>query len=67
MAPWLRRVVPGRPPPLDLPPEQARRYLFLSVQEFAGRADQKAAAYWGGPDTWILLATMALPENVPSG
>lgn len=38
MAPWLRRVVPDLPPPLDLPPEQARRYLFLSVQEFAERA-----------------------------
>jgi class 3 adenylate cyclase/tetratricopeptide (TPR) repeat protein len=38
MAPWLRRVVPGLPPPLDLPPEQARRYLFLSVQEFTERA-----------------------------
>jgi class 3 adenylate cyclase len=38
IVPALRLVVPDIPAPLDLPPEQARRYLWLSMREFIGRA-----------------------------
>ncbi|MFL6186074.1 MAG: adenylate/guanylate cyclase domain-containing protein, partial [Actinomycetes bacterium] len=34
IAPALRLVVPDIPAPLELPPEQARRYLWLSMREF---------------------------------
>jgi class 3 adenylate cyclase len=62
MAPWLRRVVPELAPPLDLPPEQARRYLFLSVQEFTGRAAHDRPLFlvvedlhWADESTLLLL------------
>jgi tetratricopeptide (TPR) repeat protein len=38
IAPALRLVIPEIPAPLDLPPEQARRHLWLSMREFIGRA-----------------------------
>jgi class 3 adenylate cyclase/tetratricopeptide (TPR) repeat protein len=40
LVPALRRVLPDLPPPLDLPPEQARRYLWSSMEEFLRRAAQ---------------------------
>lgn len=36
--PELRRLFPDIPAPLELPPEQGRRYLFNSVREFIDRA-----------------------------
>jgi tetratricopeptide (TPR) repeat protein len=33
IAPALRRVFPGLPPPLHLPPQETRRYLFQSVTD----------------------------------
>ena len=36
--PELRRLFPDIPAPLELPPEQERRYLFNSVREFIERA-----------------------------
>ena len=36
--PELRRLFPDLPPPIDLPPEQERRFLFNSVTEFMTRA-----------------------------
>ncbi len=36
--PELRRLFPDIPTPLELPPEQERRYLFNSVREFIERA-----------------------------
>jgi class 3 adenylate cyclase/tetratricopeptide (TPR) repeat protein len=38
LMPELRRLFPDIPPPLELPPEQERRYLFNSVREFLARA-----------------------------
>jgi predicted ATPase len=40
IAPSLRRVFPDIPQPLDLPPEQKRRYLFQSISDALGRAAQ---------------------------
>ena len=36
--PQLRRLFPDLPPPLELPPEQERRYLFNCITEFLERA-----------------------------
>jgi tetratricopeptide (TPR) repeat protein len=40
LVPHLRRVFPDLPPPVDLPPEQERRYLFNSIRDFLGRAGE---------------------------
>ena len=38
IAPALRRAFPDIPPPVELPPELARRYVWNSFSEFIGRA-----------------------------
>jgi tetratricopeptide (TPR) repeat protein len=38
LMPRLRRLYPDIPPPLELPAEQARRYLFESLCDFLARA-----------------------------
>jgi len=38
VVPHLRRIFSDIPPPLELPPEQERRYLFNSIQDFLARA-----------------------------
>ena len=40
IAPALRRVFPDIPPPVELPAELARRYVWNSFSEFIGRAAQ---------------------------
>jgi predicted ATPase len=40
IAPALRRVFPDITPPVELPPELARRFLWNSVSEFITRAAQ---------------------------
>ena len=40
IAPALRRVFPDIPPPIELPAELARRYVWNSLSEFIGRAAQ---------------------------
>ena len=37
LVPRLRRLFPDLPPPLDLPPEQERRYLFTCLGDVFGR------------------------------
>jgi class 3 adenylate cyclase/tetratricopeptide (TPR) repeat protein len=67
----LRLVVPEIPAPLDLPPEQARRYLWLSMREFIGRAAEERPLllvledlHWADESTLLLLEYLApnLPE-----
>jgi class 3 adenylate cyclase/tetratricopeptide (TPR) repeat protein len=67
IAPALRLVVPDIPAPLDLPPEQARRYLWLSMREFIGRAAQERPLllvfedlHWADESTLLLLEYLAL-------
>jgi tetratricopeptide (TPR) repeat protein len=67
IAPALRLVVPGIPAPLDLPPEQARRYLWLSMREFIGRAASERPLllvfedlHWADESTLLLLEYLAL-------
>ena len=71
IAPALRLVVPEIPAPLDLPPEQARRYLWLSMREFIGRAAQERPLllvledlHWADESTLLLLEYLAphLPD-----
>jgi DNA-binding SARP family transcriptional activator len=66
LVPKLRRLCPDIPPPLDLPAEQERRYLFNSVLEVLGRT---AAArptllvlddiHWADEPTMLLVAHIA--------
>jgi len=40
LVPALRQRFPDLPPPVELPPEQERRYLYNSIREFVGRASE---------------------------
>ena len=67
IAPALRLVVPDIPAPLDLPPEQARRYLWLSMREFIGRAAADRPLllvledlHWADESTLLLLEYLSL-------
>ncbi len=62
LAPELRRFFPDIPPPLELPPEQERRYLFNRVLEFLQRTAQRQPLllmlddlHWGDDSTLLLL------------
>jgi tetratricopeptide (TPR) repeat protein len=64
--PSLRRVVPDLPPPLDLPPEQARRFLWISLLEFIERATRHRPTllvvedlHWGDESTLLLMEYLA--------
>ncbi len=46
LVPELRQLLPDLPPPIELPPEQQRRYLFNNVQEFLGRVTQERSIVW---------------------
>jgi tetratricopeptide (TPR) repeat protein len=66
LMPELRRLFPDIPPPLELPPEQERRYLFNSFQEFLGRASHVQPLllvledlHWGDDATLLLLQHIA--------
>jgi class 3 adenylate cyclase/tetratricopeptide (TPR) repeat protein len=66
IAPGLRLVVHDIPPALELAPEQARRYLWLSVQEFIERAagDRPLLLvledlHWADESTLLLLEYLA--------
>jgi DNA-binding SARP family transcriptional activator len=66
LVPKLRRLSPDIPPPLELPPEQERRYLFNSVLDVLTRT---AAAqptllvlddlHWADEPTMLLVAHIA--------
>jgi hypothetical protein len=38
LMPELRRMFPDIPPPIELPPEQQRRFLFNAYREFVERS-----------------------------
>jgi class 3 adenylate cyclase/tetratricopeptide (TPR) repeat protein len=66
IVPSLRRVVPDLPPPLDLPPEQARRYLWANVLEFIERATRDRPMlmiledlHWADDSTLLLMEYLA--------
>ncbi len=64
--PELRRLFSDIPPPLELPPEQERRYLFNSVRGFLARAGRAQPLllilddlHWGDDATLLLLQHIA--------
>jgi class 3 adenylate cyclase/tetratricopeptide (TPR) repeat protein len=66
VVPHLRRLFPDIPPPLELPPEQERRYLFNSIREFIARAGANRPQvfvlddlHWGDAATLQLLTHLA--------
>jgi CheY-like chemotaxis protein len=61
LAPSLRRVFPDLPPPLPLPPQQARRYLFQSTAAALQRAAGTVPLFLILEDLqWADEATLAL-------
>ena len=71
IAPALRRVFPDIPPPVELPAELARRYVWNSFGSFVGRAAQGQPLllvledlHWADESTVLLTEYLAplLPE-----
>jgi class 3 adenylate cyclase/tetratricopeptide (TPR) repeat protein len=71
IAPALRRAFPDIPPPVELPAELARRYVWNSLSEFVGRAAQGQPLllvledlHWADESTVLLTEYLAplLPE-----
>jgi class 3 adenylate cyclase/tetratricopeptide (TPR) repeat protein len=71
IAPALRRAFPGIPPPVELPAELARRYVWNSFGEFVGRAARRQPLllvledlHWAGESTLLLTEYLAplLPD-----
>ena len=71
IAPALRRVFPDIPPPVELPAELARRYVWNSLSEFIGRAAQVQPLllvledlHWADESTVLLTEYLAplLPD-----
>ncbi len=66
IVPELRRLFPDLPPPLDLPPEQERHYIFTSIREFVQRASSINPLvvviedlHWGDDPSLLLLEHFA--------
>jgi class 3 adenylate cyclase/tetratricopeptide (TPR) repeat protein len=70
MVPELRRRFPDIGEPLDLPPEQQRRYFFNAISGFIGRASERLPivlvvddAHWADEPTLLLVEHVA--ERLP--
>jgi DNA-binding SARP family transcriptional activator len=66
LVPKLRRLFPDIPPPLELPAEQERRYLFNSVREVLSRTAAGRPTllvlddiHWADEPTMLLIAHIA--------
>ncbi len=66
IAPRMRRIFPDLPPPTELPPQQARRYLFQSLTEYLARLTAAAPLllvlddlHWTDESTLALLNFLA--------
>ncbi len=62
LLPRLKNILPGLPPPLDLPPAQARRQLFNCYRDFIVRVAREQPLllvledlHWSGDSTLSLL------------
>jgi len=65
MVPELRRRFPDIPEPLDLPPEQQRRYFFNAVSAFLRRASDRFPLLLVLDDVhWADVPTLLLIEHV---
>ena len=70
LLPRLRRLFPDIPPPLELPPEQERHYLFNSLRDFFARVAAGRPLFlvlddlhWADEGTLLLLEHLA--EHLP--
>ncbi|MGH2792721.1 MAG: ATP-binding protein [Actinomycetota bacterium] len=66
LSPQIRRIIPDLAPPLELPPEQERRYLFNCFAEFLERASSMQPllfvledVHWADEPTLLLLQHLA--------
>ena len=66
LVPMLRRVCPDIPPPLDLPADQERRYLFNSIWEVLARTARSRPTllvlddiHWADEPTMLLIQHLA--------
>ena len=66
LMPELRRMYPDIPPPLELPPEQQRRFLFNACRDFVERSARVAPMvavfedlHWADEPTLLLLQHIA--------
>ena len=66
IAPRMRRIFTDLPPPAELPPQQARRYLFQSLTEYLARLSTAAPVllvlddlHWTDESTLALLNFLA--------
>jgi len=71
LLPELRRVVPDIPPPLELPPDQQRRYTFNCLREYVARMSRVRPRlyiledlHWADESTLLLLEHLA--ERLPT-
>jgi tetratricopeptide (TPR) repeat protein len=61
IAPRLQRIFPDIPPPGELPPQQARRYMFQSLTEYLARSVRRAPLFLVLDDVhWADESTLAL-------
>ena len=67
LVPRLRQVFSDIPPPLELPPQEARRYLFESICEYLARSARVRPIFlilddlhWADESTLSLLVHLAL-------
>ncbi len=66
LMPGLRRVFPDIPPPMQLPPEQERHFLYNSFRDFLARAGRTQPLllvlddlHWADDSTLLLLQHLA--------
>ena len=66
LMPELRRIFPDIPPPIELPPEQQRRFLFNAYREFVERSARLTPIvavfedlHWADEPTLLLLRHLA--------
>ena len=65
LVPELRRLLPDIPPPVELPPEQQRRYTFNSIREFVTRATRSQPRLYVLEDLhWADEPTLLLVEHL---
>jgi predicted ATPase len=71
LVPELRRLLPDIPPPIEVPPEQQRRYTFNSIRDYVTRVSRAQPRFyvfedlhWADEPTLLLLEHLA--ERLPS-
>ena len=67
LLPGLRRIFPDMPPPIELPGEQQRRFMFNSIHEFLTRTVEQGPLVWLLDDLhWADESSLQLLEHLVS-